>query len=250
MFSNSTPFFASCICNKMQYLENKFQNNWKDKCCNSCNTKLIVYSKEKVVFNFNEGMYLATCNCNKVKFMKNKIIDNWYSRKCNSCNSNVRVYNDKHIEIKEDKTTKKIFNCSCECGDICYFSNVINLKWPQEQCSKCFSKLILKDKKNEVICNFNFESFNLRSECLFTSVCLCGSLHYQCNFIKTSWKNKKCELCKSSLVVYHSIRKSKLIDYNFETSKSLDAYLEKMESIPFASLAEIENSYRIIYDNL
>lgn len=248
MFFNKNPFFACCICNKLQHSSNNFKPDWKNETCGHCKTKLIVYKKQKVIFNFNENMYLATCICNKTKFLKNRIIDDWYSRDCSSCKTKVRVYNDKHMEIKQDKNPKKIFSCSCECGQLCYDANLINLKWPEERCNKCNTKLIVKDNKDRVIVNFNFESFNIKSECLFTSVCSCGTLHYQCNYILKKWKNKTCDLCKSNLIVYHSLRKIKIVDYNFETCKNFDEYLDKMESIKFCSLAELENQYKFLYD--
>jgi hypothetical protein len=245
MFFNTTEsFFASCICNKLQHLNNKFQKEWENEKCNSCDTRLIIYKKKKIIFNFNENMYLATCECNKIKCLKDKIVENWYSRRCESCKSNLKVYNDKHIQIKQENNCKKIFNCSCECGNISYNSNLINLKWPDEKCDKCDKKLVVKNNQDQILVNFNFETFNARSQCLFVSVCSCGSLHYESNYILKRWKSKKCNLCKSNLVVYHTVQKTKVIDYTLETSENLYEYLDRIESVKYCSLLEIENQYR------
>lgn len=251
MFFNTIPFVCVCVCGKISCKSSKFQNDWKNEKCYSCKSNLIVYKNEKIVFNFNENKFFATCNCNKVKFLSEKIDEKWYSQNCDLCNTKIRVYNDKHIEIKQDKKTKKIFICSCECERTMYYSNVINFNWEQERCKDCQTKLILKnnnDNSKKIICNFNFESFHLRPTRLFTSVCFCGSLHYQCNYIRKEWKNIHCKLCSTSLSVYHSIHKIKLIDFNLKISKELDNLIERLDSVEFSSLEEVEAQYGLLYN--
>ena len=241
MFFNPNPFFATCPCNKLQFLNNQIQPEWENDHCKSCNNKLIVYKDGKIICNFNKDKFFATCNCTNVKLVKHKILENWFLRKCNKCDSKLRVYNDKGIEIK-NIGVKKSLHGSCKCGNISHYSNYVNLGWEKMVCQLCLSKLIVTTKNKEIVCDFNVEIFNPRSEVLFTAICACGCYYKQSNFVVKKWKNKVCNTCNSHLFVYHNLRKIKVHDYNYETSETMDDYLSKMETIPFASLAEIEGN--------
>ena len=138
MFFNTTPFFATCLCDKLQFLNNKQQENWENEYCYSCNNKLVVYKDGKVVCNFNKGKFFATCSCTKIKIIKHKIIEKWYLTICNKCNSKLQVYNDENIEIQKTGIRKSL-NGSCKCGHLSYYSNSINLKWENQTCELCNS---------------------------------------------------------------------------------------------------------------
>ena len=242
MFFNQSPFFATCPCNKIQFLNNEIQSSWENVHCQSCTNKLIVYKDRKLICNFNKDKFLATCDCTNVKLIKHKILEIWFLRKCNKCDSKLRVYNDNGIEIQYDGVKKALCG-SCKCGHVSHYSNYVNLGWEKVVCVLCSSKLIVTSSKNkEIICDFNSETFNPRSEVLFTAICACGSYCKNSNHVLKKWKNKVCNTCNSHLFVYHNLRKIKWCDYNYQTSESNDEYLSKMETIPFASLSEIEGN--------